>query len=387
VVGAVANQVGQRVDDLFDDALVQLGRLADHFQLDVFAQFRRQIAQHAGIAVEDERHRNHPDRQHRLLQMAGAALQVRDSGQQPLVLDRIELLGLLRQHRLGDHQLADQVDELIDLAHRHAQRGRFRLAGGTIDGLFSSRRLGRSHRRRRPQARGVDEEAEAVALDHGRGRFDGRLRVERRDRHLVAGNVEGEQFDEFGVGRCGDDLVLAHPGGVGLTMVERLERAERWHVAEQLGDVVGHGRVGQGADANAQMPQPAAGCGGLAAAAGEPLHPGDQFGRVGAVVPVTLTVRQLRAQGIARLQQHVDHFAGQRKLLPAHAVQEGLELVRQQRDVRKAERRGTALDRVRETEDGVELFLADGRYVQCQEHPLHVFEVFGRLFEKDDVEL
>ena len=50
VIDAVANQVGQRIADAFDDTLVQLGAFADRLQLDLLVEARGQVVTISGEA-------------------------------------------------------------------------------------------------------------------------------------------------------------------------------------------------------------------------------------------------------------------------------------------------------------------------------------------------
>ena len=127
VITAVAHQVGQRVGDLFDQALVQFGRFTQGHQFHLLAQLVRQIAQHAWEAAENDGHWNHADRHHRLLQVARVAIQIGQPGQQLLIDPSIEAPAVLRQHGLRDHQFTHQVDQLIDLLHIHADGGGLHL--------------------------------------------------------------------------------------------------------------------------------------------------------------------------------------------------------------------------------------------------------------------
>ena len=117
----VAHQVRERIDDLLDQALVELGRLAAVTSSTFLPSLRRDVAHQAREAAEDDRHRHHADRHHRFLQVARVALELRHAVGEPLVQRRVERAGGLREHRLRDHQLADQVDQLIDLLDRDAQ--------------------------------------------------------------------------------------------------------------------------------------------------------------------------------------------------------------------------------------------------------------------------
>ncbi|MPM65409.1 hypothetical protein SDC9_112305 [bioreactor metagenome] len=86
-------------------------------------------------------------------------------------------MAVLRQHRLRDHQFAHQVDELIHLAHRHADRGRLHM-GGAAHAVFEAAGVRRHLARRarygrgpgfarqfRRQARCATEQAEEFVLD------------------------------------------------------------------------------------------------------------------------------------------------------------------------------------------------------------------------------
>ena len=79
VVDAVAHQVGQRIDDALDQALVQFRRGAVGDEVDLLAQLAGQVAHHAREAREHEVHRHHADRHHRFLQVARVAGQLADA--------------------------------------------------------------------------------------------------------------------------------------------------------------------------------------------------------------------------------------------------------------------------------------------------------------------
>ena len=131
VVDTVADDVGERVGEFLDHALVQLGVLALEDQLDLLAQLAGGVAHHAGEAVEDEADRQHADRHHRFLQLAGVVFQLAE-GLVDLFEDRrVEAGGELGEHGLGDHQFADLIDQAVDLFHADADRAGFTVAGGT----------------------------------------------------------------------------------------------------------------------------------------------------------------------------------------------------------------------------------------------------------------
>ena len=142
VVDAVAHQVRQRIDDALNQALVQFRGGAIGDEIDLLAQLGRQVAYHAREARKDEIHRHHADRHHRFLQVARIARQVADAVEQFLVQHRVERTGALLDHRLRDHQLAHQVDQLVDFFNRDADRRRF---GTGLLALFFGRFLFRLH--------------------------------------------------------------------------------------------------------------------------------------------------------------------------------------------------------------------------------------------------
>ncbi|MCY1415636.1 hypothetical protein D9M71_311270 [compost metagenome] len=125
VIEAIAYQVGQRIDDPLDQTLVQLSGLALGDQLDILAQLGGQVAHLTREAAEHVVHLHHADRHHRFLQVARIALEQAHAVDQLAVYGAVQLTGSLLEHRLGNDQLADQVDDLVDLVHRHAQAAGF----------------------------------------------------------------------------------------------------------------------------------------------------------------------------------------------------------------------------------------------------------------------
>ena len=148
VVEAVAHQMGQRIADLLDQPLVQLGTFTDGLELHLLVHLAGEIAHHAREAAEHEIDRHHAHRHHRFLQVAGVALQLCETIQQAFVNHRIETRSRFRQHRLGDHQLADEVDHLVDLLDADADRGLGRPVGRAAMRRLALRQLtGAGHRR------------------------------------------------------------------------------------------------------------------------------------------------------------------------------------------------------------------------------------------------
>ncbi len=430
MVAAVAHQVGQRVGDLLDQALVEFGRLAQRHELDLLAELGRQIPQHAREAAEHHRHRNHPDRHHRFLQVAGVALQVGQATRQLLVQRGVDLLAVLRQHRLGNDEFADQVDELIDLLDRDAQGRRFERRGRCLLGAgWGTRCRARGVRssaglaRRAGGARGVDRRTRCVVEEAvariAPGEFILRRRPRRagveavavghrQQRHLLARDVEGEQVQQVGVAAGRDDTEAPH-AVAGMAPVDRLDRPEVGDLLEQLDQVVGLRGVAQRADPHFEFARLNFGrCRrvgvqrqlrarrgrrggrrrrGRSRAGRHRPDARQQLGGVDRVAAATLVACQLGAQGIARLQQHVDHGRGRHQFAAAQLVEQRLHLVRQFGHVGEAEGGRAALDGMRTAEDRVQLLVVGGCDVDLEQLRFHAVEVLARLFEKDLVEL
>lgn len=241
VIEAVAHKVRQRIDDPFDEALVELGRLAERDELDLLAELAREIAHEPRKAAEHVIHRHHPDRHHGFLQIARVALELRHPVVQAVVQRRIERARRLGEHRLRDHELADQVDQLVDLLDADANRaalrargdGRARLAivlvlrGGGRRGL-RGRRRGGCGRARRGGRRGRARVGDGRRRRLRRGRFRrgllgsgfgrGFARLPRRRRGLrVARARRGAAADRDLAfvdheAAHGDDVVRRHVG-------------------------------------------------------------------------------------------------------------------------------------------------------------------------------
>ncbi len=120
VIDRIADQVHQRIGDAFDQALVQFGALAERAQAHLLAEPGGQVADQAREAAEHRVHRQHAHADHRFLQIAGVAFQQVQAGEQAFALAGIQQAGHLLEHRLGDHQFADQVDQAVDLVDADA---------------------------------------------------------------------------------------------------------------------------------------------------------------------------------------------------------------------------------------------------------------------------
>ena len=147
----VAHQVDQRIADLLEHGLVELGLLAGHLQLDLLAEPLAEIAHQPREAVEHEADGQHAHAHDALLQRAHVAFELRERAAQFAGLAAFERRGKLAQHRLRDHKLADRIQQLVDLLDADADRSAVRT--GRARGSFSlgmcRRLIVRRPRRRR----------------------------------------------------------------------------------------------------------------------------------------------------------------------------------------------------------------------------------------------
>src|SRR5690606_18858321 len=84
VVDRVPDHVRQRIDELLDDALVELRLLALENEMDLLPEHRREIAHEPRKAAEREADRNHADAEHRFLQLPRIAFELRETLAEPL---------------------------------------------------------------------------------------------------------------------------------------------------------------------------------------------------------------------------------------------------------------------------------------------------------------
>jgi phosphoenolpyruvate carboxylase len=89
MVDRIANQMDQRIADLLEHGLVQLGGLAAHVEHDLLVELLRQVADQAREAVEHRADRQHADAHDAFLQLARVARQLGQAMAQHFQLRRI----------------------------------------------------------------------------------------------------------------------------------------------------------------------------------------------------------------------------------------------------------------------------------------------------------
>ena len=139
VVDRVADHVGQRIDQIFDDRLIDFGRFTGGRELDLLAGLRRHLADEARHAGEYRAHLLGADRHDAFLKLAGMPAQLLQTFHELLERTGRHVAQLLRDHRLGDDHFTDEVDQPVHLVQIHPDRvsaksgpgAAARIAGGT----------------------------------------------------------------------------------------------------------------------------------------------------------------------------------------------------------------------------------------------------------------
>ena len=408
--------------------LVQFGRFALRHQLDLLVELGGQVAQHAREAVEHHRHRNHPDRHDRFLQVAGVAFEVGQAGQQLLV--QLAFAAVLGQHGLRDHEFADEVDQLVDLLDRDAQRGLVGRRHGLLDGLGGGLGRGGDGRRRGDglgfgggrSRRGFDRRGVGQRLEEAVARIDrvffgrgaGVLREEaeagvgRAHLDQFARHMEREQVQQVGVGRGRHDAEAAHAVR-GAAAVQGFDRAEVLDLLEQLAQGVGGLGLVQRADDQLDGAR-------LRLGHGHRLQRRARRPRSARGAALAFTGAGAWPSAIARMRPSSSLVSGALLAEPwctascAFSASPAASSTSTIADVgvsswrrslsssvsiwcvsaatsEKAERGGAALDRMRATEDGVHLLVVGRVDVELQQLLLHQLQVLAGFFEEDLVEL
>ena len=158
VVDGVADEVHERLADLVDHRLVHPGVLALQDELDLLALLAGEVAHQPREALEDVADGQHPHVHDRLLQLRRDARHLADGLEQlrPRAGHHVgDLAGQLVELRAVDDQLADQVQQVVELGEvdpHHARAGggerpRRRTSSPSRAGAASGRAARRRRRR------------------------------------------------------------------------------------------------------------------------------------------------------------------------------------------------------------------------------------------------
>ena len=119
MIQCIADHVGERIVQLFDHGLVDFGSFTRGDDAHLLAERRGEIAHHPRHPRKDRFDRLGADRHHALLQLARTLRQRLDALDQSGILVRWQARALFSQHRLGNHEFADEVDQAVDLVDIH----------------------------------------------------------------------------------------------------------------------------------------------------------------------------------------------------------------------------------------------------------------------------
>lgn len=105
----------ERVAELFEDRLVDLGLLARDREIDLLAKLLAHITHETRETIKREADRQHANSEHALLELARVTGQLDQTIAELIDLADREVLTDLAQHRLRDDELTHDVDKRIDL--------------------------------------------------------------------------------------------------------------------------------------------------------------------------------------------------------------------------------------------------------------------------------
>jgi hypothetical protein len=114
VIDSIANQMGERILDGFENGFVQLCILALHLHLHPLAARKRQIAHHARKSSPDIFDRLHPRLHHAFLQLGRDQAQTLRGVQESGILLRCTELQYLVA---SQNQFAHEVHQFVQLPH------------------------------------------------------------------------------------------------------------------------------------------------------------------------------------------------------------------------------------------------------------------------------
>ena len=126
VIHGVADDVHQRVADVLRDVLVHLGVLADEHEPRLLAEVLRHVADDAVHLLERAADWHHAERHDAVLQFFVELVELTRGLREIRKLEAREV-GVLRHHRLRNHELADEVHEAVELVDAHGNHLRLVL--------------------------------------------------------------------------------------------------------------------------------------------------------------------------------------------------------------------------------------------------------------------
>ena len=386
-------------------------------QLDLLAEALAEVAHQAREAVEHEADGQHAHAHDAFLQRAHVALELAERVAQLLGLAAFERRGELAQHRLRDHQLADGVQQLVDLldadADRAAVAGRRRCACAASAAGAAGRWRGWTggRRRRIGSRRGSDA---GVAARRRRAAPPMRSMVSSHSlsdplEHRVHGGFARPRPEPRGSSAGGILPGRARPAAERHSASTRhfagcrASPARAGCAADRCRGAVVWGRERNGCASRESAPvrRRRAACRAKAAAAAALAG--------AAAVPASLMMRSISARSWRRARcrsaslrcvaTSMSRMASPERsststrsgshlaLAGAQLVEQRLEHVREAGHFVEAESRAAALDGMRDAENGVDQLGVDFTGRELQQRRLHRVERLETLVEEGVVEL
>ena len=336
VVDRVAQQVHDRIADLVEHRAIELDLLAFDDEVDLLAD---RCAPRRARRAESGRRSAHIGTMRLAVISSRSSVMRRDDALTVSSSDEIaELRRELREPAARDHQLADEVHQRVEPAHVDADVPRVSAARGAAARRLHAVTTGAVRRARRSR-RGVvahTHVGDVAGAANGLLDLASRTPATEPDRE-----VRVEPFGLKGIERRLDGRHFAE-------LRERLHDDERAHAAQRR--VRRRGGC-EPARRRRRAPAPSS----RAASACSPSPSACERRHESAAIDFAIAAGDRRLhrllQHVGGAEQHVHHVGVDREVVAAHAIEHGLELVRQLGDDGIAHRRAHALDRVDGAED------------------------------------
>ena len=129
MISGVADHVNQRIGNLLDDVAIQFRVFTTEDELNLLALLGRQVTHQAGHLLEGGADGHHAQRHGGALKLAGDAAKLAEIAGE-VATGGTQQLRVLHDHRLGDDEFADEIDEAVELGGVH-----FDGATGPCDGV------------------------------------------------------------------------------------------------------------------------------------------------------------------------------------------------------------------------------------------------------------
>ena len=114
VIDRVADHMNKGITQLFDNVAIELGLLTFQQELNLLLLLRGEISHQSVHLVEHRADRDHAKRHGVALKFRGDPAELAQAAHQLKAVDHLDV-GVLDHHRLGDDQLAHEIDQVVQL--------------------------------------------------------------------------------------------------------------------------------------------------------------------------------------------------------------------------------------------------------------------------------